>query len=72
MRKHDSCCHSTVDVSGNVVVDCGRNELSNFRSFIILRSGEGLTSNNIDNSANFSNEAKIQMNEAFWACVYFL
>ena len=34
------------------------NELSNVRSFTILRSGEGLTSFNIDNSANFSNEKK--------------
>ena len=33
---------------------CGGNNLSNVTSFIILRSGEGLTSSNKDNSANLS------------------
>ena len=32
--------------------------LRNVRSFIILQSGEGLTSFNKDNSANFSGEKK--------------
>ena len=44
-------------------------ELSNVGSFIILRSREGLTSFNIDNSANFSNEKKY--NEAFQG-IYFV
>ena len=47
----------------------GGNELSNVRSFIILRSRGGLTSFNIDNSAIFFNEKKY--NEAFRG-VYFL
>ena len=34
------------------------NHQNNVRSFIILRSREGLTSFNIDNSAIFSNEKK--------------
>ena len=36
----------------------GGNEISNVRSFIILRSREGLTSFNIDNGAIFSNKKK--------------
>ena len=53
--------HSTTNVSEN----CrnGGNELSKVRSFIILRSREGLTSFSIDNSAIFSKEKKY--NEAF-------
>ena len=47
----------------------GGNEISNVRSFIILRSREGLTSFNIDNAAIFSKEKKY--NEAFRG-VYFL
>ena len=35
--------------------------LTNVRSFIILQSGEGLTSFNKDNSANFSGEKKRSM-----------
>ena len=35
------------------VVSSGGNELSNVSSFIILLSGEGLTSFNKDNSTNF-------------------
>ena len=34
----------------------GENKLSNVRSFIILRSGEGITSVTKGNSANFSSE----------------
>ena len=47
----------------------GGNKLSNVRSFSILQSGEGSTSFNNDNSANFSGEKKY--NEEFWG-VYFL
>ena len=36
------------------------NKLSSFRSCIILRSGEGLTSFNKNNSANFSGEKKAE------------
>ena len=43
--------------------------LSNVRSFSILQSGEGSTSFNKDNSANFSGEKKY--NEEFQG-VYFL
>ena len=47
-------------------------KLSNVRGFIILRSGEGLTSFNKDNSDNFFGEKKTkQNNKAFW-CDYFL
>ena len=46
----------------------GGNKLSDVRSFIILLSGEGLTSFNNDNSANFPGEKKY--NEAFRG-VYF-
>ena len=35
---------------------CGGNKLSNVRSFIIFRSGEGVTSFAKGNSANFSSE----------------
>ena len=38
----------------------GGNELSNVSSFIILRSGEGLTSFKKGNSANFSGESKVE------------
>ena len=48
--KPDSRRHSTT----------GFSELSNVRSFIILRSRVGLTSFNTDNSAIFSNEKKVQ------------
>ena len=47
----------------------GGNKLSNVRSFRILQSGEGSTSFNNDNSANFSGEKKY--NEEFRG-VYFL
>ena len=43
----------------NVVV--AGNMLTNVRSFIILQSGERLTSFNKDNSANFSGENKTSM-----------
>ena len=41
------------------------NKLSNARRFIILRSGEGLTSLNKDNSDNFFGEKKQTNNKAF-------
>ena len=37
-------------------VKVAENKLSNVRSFIILRSGEGITSFTKGNSANFSSE----------------
>ena len=43
----------------NVVV--AGNMLTVVRNFIILQSGEGLTSFNKDNRANFSGEKKISM-----------
>ena len=43
--------------SENVVV---AGKLSNVRRFIILRSGEGLTSFNKNNSDNFSFDSKVQ------------
>ena len=47
-------------------------KLSNARGFIILRSGEGLTSFNKDNSNNFFGEKKKKKNnKAFWSD-YFL
>ena len=52
-----------------VVIRSGGDKLSNIRSFIILQSGEGLTSFNNDNSANISGEKKC--NEEFQG-VYFL
>ena len=42
----------TMSFGENVVVT--ETSLSTIRSFIILRSGKGLTSFNEDNSANFS------------------
>ena len=47
----DSHHHSTTSFKENVIVVETRN-------FIILRSGEGLTSSNKDNSVNFSGEKK--------------
>ena len=38
-----------------------KNKLSSFRSCIILQSGEGLTSFNKNNRANFSGEKKSRM-----------
>ena len=46
----------------------GGNKLSNVRSFSILQSGEGSTSFNNDNSANFSGEKKY--NEEFLGVYY--
>ena len=65
-RKRGSRRHSTTSLS-----ECrsGENKKSNVRSFIILQSGEALTSFNNDNSANLSGEKKY--NEEFRA-VYFL
>ena len=53
----DSHHHSTTSFRENVIVVETRN-------FIILRSGEGLTSSNKDNSVNFSGEKK-KYSEAF-------
>ena len=39
----------------------GGNKLSNERSFIILLSGEGLTSFSINNRTNFFGEKKLKM-----------
>ena len=47
----------------------GGNKLSNVRSFSILQSGEGSTSFNNDNSANFSGEKKC--NEEFRENLFF-
>ena len=48
-------------------------ELSNvYRSFIILRSKEGLTSFNKNNFVNFSGEKKKKVTRNFPGCVYFL
>ena len=47
----------------------GGNKLSNVKSFIILLSGEGLTSFSINNRTNFFGEKKL--NEAF-LFVFFL
>ena len=48
----------------------GGNKLSNVRSFIILSSGEGLTSFSINNCTNFFGERKY--NEAFRGVYIFL
>ena len=63
-----SRCHSTTSKFTRECRSCV-DKLSNVRSFIILQSGEGLTSLNNDNSANFSGEKKC--NEEFQG-VYFL
>ena len=65
--KHGSRRYSTTSFSQRVVVADGG--LSNVRSFSILQSGEGSTSFNNDNSANFSGEEKYS--EEFRG-VYFL
>ena len=62
MRKRDTSCHSTMSFSENVPV-AETSYQNNVRSFIILRSGEGLISSNKGNSANFSGKKK--KNEAF-------
>ena len=46
-------------------------KVSNVRGFIILRSGEGLTSLNKDNSDDFFGEKKKTNNKTFWGD-YFL
>ena len=58
--------HSVLAVGdlGTRLSSRGGNKLSNVRSFIILRSGEALTSYNKDNNVNFSSEKRC--NEAFW------
>ena len=65
--KRDSRRHSTATFNENVVV--AEKKLSNVRSFIILRSGEGLPSFNKENSANVSGEKK-KYNKAFWNVYY--
>ena len=65
--KHGSRRHSTTSCSQRVVVAGGG--LSNVRSFSILLSGEGSTSFNNDNSANFSGEKKY--NEEFRGVYFF-
>ena len=69
--KRGSRRHSTTSFSESVVVAGTSYQISvsNFRSFSILQSGEGSTSFNNDNSANFSGEKKY--NEGFRG-VYFL
>ena len=57
VRKRDTSCHSTMSFSENVAV-AETSYQNNVRSFIILRSGEGLTSSNEDNSVNFSCEKR--------------
>ena len=52
----------------NVVV--AGNMLTNVTSFIILQSGEGLTSFNKDNSANFYGEKKKKINETFRVSIF--
>ena len=56
--KRDNCRHSTMGFSENDQRECrsGGNKLSNVRSFIILLSGEGLTSFIINNRTNFFGE----------------
>ena len=49
--RHHPITHMNVVVAGNM--------LTNVRNFIILQSGEGLTSFNKDNSANFSGTMKL-------------
>ena len=69
--KSGSRRHSTTSFSESVVVAGTSYQISvsNVRSLSILQSGEGSTSFNNDNSANFSGEKKY--NEEFWG-VYFL
>ena len=59
--RHHPITHMNVVVAGNM--------LTNVRSFIILQSGEGLTSFNKDNSANFSGEKK-KINETFRVSIF--
>ena len=60
--KRDSRRHSTTRFSENVA--------DKWRSFIILRSGEDLTSFNKDNCSDVS--SKKRWNEAFRECLFFL
>ena len=53
-----------------MAVFSGGNKLSNVRGFIIMQSGEGLTSFDKHSSAYFSSETKKMCNEAFRS-VYF-
>ena len=56
--KRDSRRHSTTGLSENDQRECrsGGNKLTDVRSFIILRSGEGLTSFSINNRTDFFGE----------------
>ena len=67
--KHGSRCHSTTNFSESVLLVGTSYHNFYVRSFSILQSGEGSTSFNNDNSANFSGEKK--HSEEFWG-VYFL
>ena len=62
-------------IGSNIVEKCdvtsmGVNKLSNVRGFIVLLSGEGLTSFSINNRIYFFGEKKVK-NEAFQG-VFFL
>ena len=58
--KRDSRRHSTTGLSENDQRECrsGGNKLTDVRSFIILRSGEGLTSFSINNRTSFFGEKR--------------
>ena len=59
--------YSTTSFSLNVVV--AETSCQILDRFIILRSREGVTSFNKDNSANFSGESKVQ--RSFLKCILF-
>ena len=59
--RHHPITHMNVVVAGNM--------LTNVTIFIILQSGEGLTSFNKDNSGNFSGEKK-EINETFRVSIF--
>ena len=56
--KDDSHRHSSSSISENVAVV--ETSYLTVTSFIILRSGEGLTSFNRDNSVDFSGDSKVR------------
>ena len=59
--KRGSRRHSTTSFSENVVVaETSYQMFMNVRRFIILRSGEGVTSFTKGNSANFSSEKMVK------------
>ena len=53
-----------------VTIRSDGNKLSNVRSFIILQSGEGLTSLTKSNPTNFCGKKKVKLN--FRGCIFFL